>query len=370
MLKQFSVWLAVLLLITGISGALGLYKLQEFKSAQAAAEASPEPMEAVATVRARKGEWSATTRAIGTMVAVKQLEIRNELAGTISEIGFTSGGIVETGQLLIQFDVRQERALLAAAEAEATLAQQNLERREGLKSSPAFSGQEIDKARAEFSAATARAKSLEVAIEKKRIVAPFKARIGITDLQPGTYLEVGTLIGRLQGVHADAYIDFALPQDSAAALKPGSTVTITGAGLAGGTATANIVAVDDSIDGSSRAVRFRAVASGLGDTLRPGAFLDVVAVTSQPRETVMVPLTAVRRSPDGQHVFVIVDEQGKLRARQRAVQTGVVQDDDIAVEKGLNVGDLIAASGSFKLRDGLAIQPDAASPPPAAVSTN
>jgi membrane fusion protein (multidrug efflux system) len=358
MLRHVVAWLVVVVAVAGISGGLGLYKHNELRAAQAAAEASPEPVEAVAVVRARKGEWSASTRAIGTVVALRQLEIRNELAGTIAEMGFASGDVVEAGQLLVQLDVRQERASLAAAEAEARLAKVTLERREGLRDSPAFSAQELDKSREEFAAATARAKSLEVAIEKKRIAAPFRARIGITNLQPGAYLDVGTLIGRLQGVAPDAFVDFSLPQDSAAAIRPGVTVTLSGPGVPDNSAPAKIVAVDDSVDGSSRAVRFRAVASGLGDTLRPGTFVDVLAVISKPRETVLVPLTAIRRSPNGQHVFVIAEEAGKMRARQRPVQTGPVQDEEIAIEKGLAAGEVIAASGSFKLRDGLLVQTD------------
>ncbi len=58
-------------------------------------------------------------------------------------------------------------------------------------------------------------------------------------------------------------------------------------------------------------------------------------------------------------MFVITEEDGKLRARQRTVQTGPVQDDEIAIEKGLAAGEVIAASGSFKLRDGLLVQADA-----------
>ncbi len=50
---------------------------------------------------------------------MKQLEVKNELAGSVSELGFVSGATVEKNQLLVQFDVRQERASLAAAEAEA-----------------------------------------------------------------------------------------------------------------------------------------------------------------------------------------------------------------------------------------------------------
>lgn len=358
MARPFLAWLAVVLAIAGISGGLGLYKFSELNAAKTAAEASPEPMEAVAAVRAREGEWSASARAIGTVVALRQLEIRNEIAGTITEMGFASGALVETGQLLVQFDTRQERASLAAAEADARLAKLTLERREGLRGSAAFSAQEFDRAREEFAAANARARNLEAVVDKKRIVAPFRARVGITDLQPGAYLDAGTRIGTLQGVDADAYVDFSLPQDNAAAIRPGVTVTLASPGLPGGSAAAKIVAEENSVDGSNRAVEFRAAASSLGDTLRPGTFVDVVAITSAPRPAVMVPLASVRRSPNGQHVFVIVDDDGKLRARQRAVQTGPVQGDEIAIENGLAAGELIAASGSFKLRDGLLVQTD------------
>ncbi len=286
---------------------------------------------------------------------MKQLEIRNELAGTVSEMGFSSGDVVEKDQLLIQLDVRQEKAALAAAEAEATLAGQNLERREGLMKSPAYSGQETDKARAEFAAAAARARGLQAVIDKKRITAPFKARAGITNLQPGTYLDAGTMIGKLQGIDDDAFIDFTLPQDNAASIRVGSPVSLSGPAVPGGAVTARIVAEDDSIDASNRAVRFRALVAGLGGTLRPGTFVDVNVAISKPQQTIMVPLTALRRSPNGQFVFVIVEEDGKRRARQRIVQTGPVQNDDIAVEKGLAAGELIATSGSFKLRDGLLV---------------
>jgi membrane fusion protein, multidrug efflux system len=356
MIKHVVVWLAVILTIAGITLGLSSYKLQQFQAAEMAAKAQPEPVEAIAAAPARTSSWTSSTRAIGTVAAVRQLEVRNELAGTISEIGFTSGAIVEKGQLLVQFDVRQERASLAAAEAEATLAKQNLDRRIGLKGSVAFSAQEADKSRAEFDATRARAQSLEVAIEKKTITAPFRARVGITNLQPGAFLDAGTLIVRIHGVDGDAFVDFSLPQDYAAAAHNGTEVSLSGAALPGGTATAKIIAEDDSIDGSDRAVRFRALVAGLGATLRPGTFLDVQIATSKPRETVVVPLTAVRRSPNGQFVFVVVDDQGKQRARQRSVETGPVEGDDIVIEKGVRAGEMVATAGSFKLRDGGLVQ--------------
>lgn len=371
MLRQFAAWLVVLMAIVGISSAFGYHKYSELEAAKAAAAATPEPAEAVATGRAREGSWSPNTRAIGTVVAKRQLEVRNEIAGTIAEMGFTSGSIVEAGQLLVQFDVRQEREALSASEADARLAKLTLDRRESLRESAAFSMQEFDKAREEYAAAAARSKNLQVAIDKKRLSAPFRARIGITNLQPGAYLDVGTRIATLQGVDADAFVDFSLPQDSALQLRTGSTVSVQSAALPNGSAEAKITAEDDSVDRANRTVRFRAVAAGLGDVVRPGIFVDVIATTDKSHTVVLVPLNAVRRSPYGQHVFVLAPEEGKLRARQRVVETGPVVGNDVAIIKGLAAGELIATSGSFKLRDGALVQEE---PTPVAepgqVSTN
>lgn len=363
MLRHIFAWTIVILAIAGISGSLGIYQYNETKIAAAAAGAAPEPVEAVVSARARAGEWFATTRAIGTVVALRQLEVRNEIAGAIAEVGFTSGNIVEAGALLVRFDTRQEEAAHAAAEAETRLAKLTLDRREGLRNSAAFSPQELDRAREEHAAAKARADNLAVIVDKKRITAPFRARVGITDWQPGAYLNAGTLIVTLQGVASEAYVDFSLPQDSAAIVRTGTDVTLSGPAVPGGAATASIIADDNSADGGSRAIRFRAIAKGFGEILRPGTFVDVTVKTSEPRKTVMVPLAAVRRSPNGQHVFVLVEEDGKLRARQRSVEAGAVQEGEIAIEKGLQAGELVAASGSFKLRDGLLVETETAAAP-------
>ena len=354
--RQSVAWAAVMLGVAATAGGLGYYKYVEISAAIAAAEAFPEPREAVEAVRVHRGEWAASTRAVGTVVALRQVEIRNELAGTVVEMGFASGDIVESGQVLVRLDTREEDAALAAAQAEARLAAVVFDRRDRLRSNPAVSALDLDRAREELAAATARVTSLEAVIAKKTLLAPFRARVGLTDLQPGAYLDAGTRIAMLQGVDRDAFVDFSVPQDMAAAIQPGVSVSLAGPQIPGGSAAAEIVAEEASVDATNRAVRFRAIARGLGETLRPGAFVDVVAVTAPPRPALLVPLTAVRRAPYGEHVFVLVNEDGQSRARQRVVQTGAVQGTDIVVTEGLAEGELIAGAGSFKLREGLLVQ--------------
>ena len=53
---------------------------------------------------------------------------------------------------------------------------------------------------------------------------------------------------------------------------------------------------------------------------------------------------------------MLAEEEGQWRARQRLMQTGPVQGGDIVVKDGLAEGELIAAAGSFKLREGLLVQ--------------
>jgi membrane fusion protein, multidrug efflux system len=348
-------WVAVLLAIGGTAGGLGYYKYMEISAAIAAAEAFPEPREAVEAVQVRRGEWTASTRAVGTVVALRQVEIRNELPGTVVEMGFASGEIVEAGQVLVRLDTQEERAALAAAQAEARLAQTVFDRRSRLTPGDVVSVLDLDRARAELAAAKARVAGLEAGIAKKTLAAPFRARVGLTDLQPGAYLDEGTSVAMLQGVDSDAYVDFTLPQDMAAAIRPGVAVSLAGPQIPDGSVSAEIVAEDASIDADNRAVRFRAIARGLGERLRPGAFVDVVAVTAAPQPALLVPLTAVRRAPYGDHVFVLEEEAGQTRARQRIVRTGPVQGTDIVITDGLAAGELIAGAGSFKLRDGLLV---------------
>jgi membrane fusion protein (multidrug efflux system) len=358
--RQALSWLAVVLAIAVILSGLAYYKYSQIQTAVEAAGSFPEPQESVEPVRVRRGEWTSTARAIGTVVALRQVELRNELAGTVVEVGFASGDVVEAGQVLVRFDTSEEAAALAAAEAEARLAGLTFQRRKKLRSGQTVSAQDLDTAREQFAAATARASALEAGINKKTITAPFKARVGLSNLQPGAYLDVGSEIAMLQGVDDDVYVDFALPQDSAVALRPGVPVKLEIPQLPGGAVQAKIIAIDSSVSESSRALRFRALASGLGALLRPGAFVDVVAMTGPPQGMLFVPVTAVRQSPFGEFVFLLAEDDGVLRARQRIVQTGPVQGDELAILDGLSEGDLIAGAGSFNLREGLKVQAEAA----------
>jgi membrane fusion protein (multidrug efflux system) len=82
-----------------------------------------------------------------------------------------------------------------------------------------------------------------------------------------------------------------------------------------------------------------------------------VLVPSGPSITaVAIPVSALRRGPSGDHVFVVAaDSSGKMRAHERPVRSGPVLGDEIVIFEGLKAGEQIAASGSFKLRESVLV---------------
>jgi membrane fusion protein (multidrug efflux system) len=72
----------------------------------------------------------------------------------------------------------------------------------------------------------------------------------------------------------------------------------------------------------------------------------------QPQRAVVVPASALRKGPQGDHVFVLAaGKDGKTRASLRPVTSGPVLGDDVVILAGLQPGERVAAAGSFKLRE-------------------
>ncbi len=194
---------------------------------------------------------------------------------------------------------------------------------------------------------------IKAVIDRKIIRAPFRARIGISDVHPGQYLNEGTLLTTLQGVDDSAYVDFSVAQQVAANLSPGNTVDVfSSAGAFAKGVKAEILAIDARVDPATRNATVRAKIKDASQAPRPGASVRVRVAVGEPVLAAAVPASAVRKGPAGDHVFVVVaDEQGKMRARLREVTVDAMAGDDWVITKGLSPGEQVAASGSFKLRE-------------------
>src|SRR6266513_47486 len=291
------------------AGSLVAWKHASVRKADAAGARQPEPIESVTLAVAKQRQYRPTTTSVGTILALNSITLRNELAGTVRQVSLGPGQIVETGAVLVALDV-----------------------------------------------AVAQLARTRAIIAKKTIRAPFRARVGISDVHPGQYLNEGTELTTLQGVDAAVNVDFTVAQAVAAELHPGEPVAVFGADDAR-PLTARIVAVDAKIDPATRNALVRARIPSHAPA--PGASVRVAVPVGAPTTVVAIPVSALRKGPAGDHVFLVVaDSSGRSRAHVQPVQSGPVLDDEVVILSGLTPGQQVATSGSFKLREAVLVAAD------------
>lgn len=371
------------------AGGLAFYKKAEIDAASAGGPGY-EPMEAVDIVTVEEKPWQPTSSLVGTVFAKRSVEVRNERAATVTEVNFESGSVVEAGQVILRQDDSTDRADLEAARAGIRIAEANVAEAEAridiaervlnrfnTTASNAIAATERDRAEsdlniakaerqkwlAEVDSARARVAQVEAALAKLTIKAPFRARAGMRVVHEGQYLGEGAMVVALQEITDQIYLDFAIPQEYAPRVAPGAAVMATGALLGPDPVRIEVVALDATVNNATRNLRVRAVVDNSKGLLVPGMFIQIRVPVEDAKPYVMIPSTAVRRSSYADAVFVVEpDEKGAMRARQRFVKLGQAVGDEVIVAEGLAPGEKIAATGSFKLRDGVMVMPAGAAP--------
>lgn len=348
---------SALLLLAVISTGAGLatWKYAAIQGSALASANQPEPMESVTVAVAKARTHRQTTTSIGTVLALRSITLRNELAGTVRQVRLSPGQIVDAGMVLVALDVAVEEADLKAQRAQAALAKTVLARRQHLSQDLATAQEEVDRARADLDVALAQIARTEAIIARKTIRAPFRAKVGMADVHPGQYLNEGTQLTTLQGVDEAAHVDFTVAQQVAAGLREGEPVDVLAPG-ASSPIQAKIVAIDARVDPTTRNAMVRARVERAAEASSPGASVRVLVPTGPAREAVAIPVSALRKGPGGDQVFVIeTDKEGKTRAYARPVESGAMLGDEVVTYAGVNPGERVAASGSFKLRDGVLV---------------
>jgi membrane fusion protein (multidrug efflux system) len=339
--------------------ALGFVKFKQVQSAVQAASFQPPP-EAVTSVVVKREVWPSTTGVIGTMEAVRGVMVSADLPGSVARINFDSGKSVRAGDILVELDTRQERAQLAALEAQRDLAKVNFARMEQLVKQGVISRMEYDQATAQQRQTEANVGEIRATIERKTIRAPFSGTLGIRKINLGQYLSAGSAVVQLQALNP-IYVNFGLPQQALGQVRVGRNLRVTSDDLAGKTFTGRVTAIDSVVDAATRNVQVQATLSNPEGKLQPGMFVQVEVALGESRSVVTLPASAISYAPYGDSVYVITDlkdpkGQPYRGVRQQFVKVEGSRGDQVGIVSGLNPGDEVVTSGVFKLRNGAAVQ--------------
>lgn len=348
-------WAGSILVVGATLGILAFLGWKKYGEIQAAMNMPPPPEMPVA-VGVRPVEtlvWQNSTTSIGTILAPRSITVNNEMPGTVAEVLFQPGQIVEEEARLLSLDSSVERAQLKAAMIREEFALATLQRNRQLAEADSISDKELEDVESLWQQSQAEVEELQAMIARKTIIAPFRAQVGLSDVQKGQYLSVGSLITTLQSVEDHLLVEFTLAQYVVSELQTGDEILITSDDSK---LTATISAIDAQADRQTRNVRVRARVDDPPPALSPGDSVSVRVKYGETWQLLAVPAESVRRSPQVTFVFLAgKNEAGELRATAQPVVLATSVGSLVGILRGISAEDQVIVEGSFKLQDGALI---------------
>lgn len=318
---------------------------------------------------------------LGQFSAVDNVELRAQVGGILTSIGFRDGQIVHRGDLLFTIDPRpyqvrlaQATAQLQTASAKHTLTGVELWRARTLKRSDYGSAETVDQRDADERSAVAAIATAKAAVndaaldlEFARVTAPFTGRIG------AHLVSVGSLVAGSRGgtspttllatlVSLDPiYLDFDMSEADYIAYRqfhpvgaPAGDVTVSLDGDAARTRRGTLDFIDNAVNRGSGTIHARATVPNPDLALTPGEFARLTVVLGPPAPVLLVPAAAI--VPDqSRELVMVVGKDG--RVEPRPVQTGALVHGLRVIRAGLAADDRVIVDGLMLARPGAPVTP-------------
>ncbi|MDR6291442.1 RND family efflux transporter MFP subunit [Inquilinus ginsengisoli] len=377
--KAWGVSLIVLGLVAG--GVIAGPQLM----ASPAASVAPAALPSVAVSAPVQRDVAGRLEFLGQFSAVQSVELRAQVGGTLTQIGFKDGDIVHQGDLLFEIDptpyqikLSQAAAQVQSAQARLDLANQELVRANSLKQTGNGSVQNADQkaaeqrsAQAALDDATAAVRDATFDLDHTRITAPFTGHIGTHQVSVGNLIagsRAGTSPTTLLAtvVSTDSiYLNFDMSEadymtflrDRQKQAGPlADKVQISLADEKSFTHEGTLDFIDNTLDRSSGTIHARATVPNTDGLLTPGGFARVRVDVSAPAMAMLVPDASVL--PDqSNHIVLTVSDSNVVTPK--LVQIGDLREGLRVIRSGLEPSDRVIVDGIPTVRPGATVAPHA-----------
>lgn len=287
-----------------------------------------------------------TVSSTGTILANEKAEIRPEISGRIIKILFEEGAMVQKNKLLLKMNDSDLQAQLKRNEAQEMLLSSDEYQKRKLLEIKAISQDEYDAAKSQLMVNKADKQLLEAQIAKTEIYAPFSGKVGLRTVSVGNYIASNTLVATIQQLDP-VKIEFDVPEKYSNFIHQGMDITFM-IDASDSTFSANIYAVESSIDAETRTLKVRSLCSNPSNLLKPGAFARINMILERLPEALKIPSEAIVTIMDGNSVFIC--KNGKAIAVP--VTAGIRTDSEIQITKGIATGDSLIITGLLQLSNG------------------
>ncbi len=358
-------WLVLAALVVGAIIAAFMLSGGE-EEAPFMADEDESTLQAVTVAVPGAGTLEGTINATGTLAARREMPVGvvGE-GGRVVTVTVEAGDWVSAGQVLAVIDrsVQNQQASAGAAQievaqADADLAQANLDRALQLVERGFISQADIDRLTATRDAAVARVRVARAQLGERQarnaqlnIVAPAAGLLLERNVEPGQVVSPGsgTLFMIARGGEMELLAR--VGETELATIPVGASVTVTPAGSAQ-TFTGQVWQISPVIDSANRQGTAR-VALAYDAALRPGGFA-TAQIASGTVVSPILPESAILSDDTSSYVY-IVDADNKVVRRN--VEIGMIRSDGIAIAAGLDGSERVVLRAGGFLAEGDTVRP-------------
>lgn len=355
-----------LLIIAAIVIGVALLTYYMFGRETAPAPQAPA-LPSVTVVRPGSEAVTNLVSATGNLAARRDMPVGiSGEGGEVTRVLVEQGAWVAKGQVLATIDRRvqvqqtaQMRAQIGAAEADARIAQNELERAEKLVSRGFVSQADVerrtatrDAARARVNLAQAQHGEMQARLGRLDVRAPEAGLVMARMVEPGQIVSAnGNALFRL-AKGGEIEMLAALAESDLVKLSVGQAATVTPVGTSTGF-TGRIWQISPIIDPQTRQGTVR-IALSYDKALRPGGFA-TARITSGHVNAPLLPESAVMSDEKGNYVYIVGPDNKVVR---RDVTTGGVSSDGITIVGGLSGNERVVYSAGAFLAPGDKVIPE------------
>ena len=313
---------------------------------------SAQTQQKYTTGKVEKGDVKTSISATGTINPVNYVDVSTNVAGKLEKVLVKENDHVTQGQIIAYIDTRQLQAQVDNAKAALDKARLDMNRYKALIDQNAVAAQTYDDAVTAYEQAQSTYDRVSADLSDATITAPMSGTVVGTPLKAGQTISTGISTQMIIATIADLSdleIYLTVDETDIGNVKNGSKVEFTVDSKPGQTFTGYVSEIAKGTKGNmgvtSNSVVYYTVKisipTDISSNFLPSMTARATIFGDDIKNTLVVPLTAVRTDKQGEYVYVIKDGQPV----RTAVSTGVTGDTNVQILSGVSEGDEIIVSG-------------------------
>ncbi|WP_395352084.1 efflux RND transporter periplasmic adaptor subunit [Variovorax sp. UC122_21] len=322
-----------------------------------------EPVRAVKLVTVGTSAYDAQPEFSAEVRARVESRLGFRVAGKITRRQAELGQRVQAGQVLAQLDPQDYRLAAEAARAQQAaaltnrdLAAADLKRYRELREQNFISGAELERRESTWKAAQAQLEQAQAQLSSQgnqaaytTLVADVAGVITAIEAEPGQVVQAGTPVVRIAQDGARDVV-FAVPEDRAGLIKPGSAVAVRG-WSGGEELQGQVREVAASADAVTRTFTVKvAIDAASAPALGATVYARPQALARGGPAVVKLPTSALRQEGKGTAVWVL--DKSTMTVRSQSVQVATADGNEAVIGAGVTPGMQVVVAGVHVLSPG------------------